>query len=89
MYGEVMIFLRQKTRTWEKYLHQKTQDNYREFTVKSNNLSKLTTQLKDFEKDISENCKVNPKAFWRYALNKLKVKTEVGDLTKTIPTKTN
>ena len=29
MNGEAMILLQQKTRSWKKYLHQKTQDNYR------------------------------------------------------------
>lgn len=38
---------------------------------------------KDFENDISLNCKTNSKGFWEFASSRLKVKTRVGDLQTT------
>lgn len=46
-----------------------------------NTFSKLTCQLcKDFEKDLAQNVKSDPKAFWRCNNSKLKSKLRISDI---------
>ena len=68
---------RKKQRLWSKHLN--TQDNvYLQFQKVSNQPRTLTRKsVKSVEREISNQVKDNPKAFWKYVNNKWKYKVKI------------
>jgi len=70
-----------KNRLWKRYTRSQSQSDYRSYTEARNALRVLTRNLcKEFERQIANNIKVNPKAFWNYAQNRMKIRPSMGSV---------
>ena len=83
MTKEAMSLRKKKRRLWQKYTRTgDILDNAR-FVRARNDLRWLTRRLrKDFEANLVQDIKKNPKRFWRYANTQLKTKARVQDLVR-------
>jgi len=43
-------------------------------------ISVITNTTKQEQHNVADQCKLNPKAFWKYISSKRKIKTSIGDL---------
>ena len=70
-----------KNRLWKRYTRSQSQSDYRSYTQARNALRGLTRNLrKQFERQIANNIKVNPKAFWNYTRNRMKTRPSIGSI---------
>lgn len=75
--------VKKKYHAWKRYLATKDGEDYVRYTKERDELRQMTRKLShDFEKDLADNIKKNPKAFWRYVNSKTKVRCGVDDLTR-------
>lgn len=75
--------IKKKYNLYKKYLSTKSGTDYMKYIKERNKCSKLLKVIKkDYEKEVAKNSKANPKVFWKYVQNKLKVNTSIGALNK-------
>ena len=73
--------IREKRRKWRAYTSNPTEDNKTAYCRARNKLRKLIRKDKrDFEANLAENVKTNPKQFWRYARSKMKTRATISEL---------
>lgn len=90
MTKEVAAKHRKKQRAWKRYKETGNRWDYIRATNEKNELTLMTRNLcRDFEYNLAENIKKNPKAFWRYCKSKLKNRSRLGDLKSTDGTLTS
>ena len=70
-----------RNRLWKRYTRSQSCSDYLAYTQARNALHTLTRNLrKQFEKQIANNVKENPKAFWNYARNRMKTRPAYGNI---------
>ena len=75
--------IRRKNRLWKKFLLTKDVKNYQEFCRLRNQVMRLTRKAqKQYEKDIINQIKQNPKKFWQYAQAKITTRMGIPNLIK-------
>ena len=75
--------LRKKQRLWKQYPKTKDSKTYTDFRRTSDQLRHLTRKsVKEKEKNISEQAKINPKIFWKYVNQERKYKVPIANLYK-------
>ena len=75
--------IKRKNRLWKKFLLTKDVQNYQEFCRLRNQVRRLTRKAqKQYEKDIINQIKQNPKKFWQYAQAKMKTRMGIANLLK-------
>ena len=75
--------IRKKHRLWEKFITSRTNSDHRSYTKSRNKVRRMTrNNEREKERDLAKNVKLNPKAFWRHANSKLKVRSGVPNLRK-------
>ena len=73
--------VKQKSKTWNKYLRTRNQIDYMNFCAARNKATKATIYAKrKYERSIAQNIKDNPKTFWSYVRSKTKSRTGIADL---------
>jgi len=78
---EVLRLRKKKTTLWRVYCNTHCSLDYDRFARVRNELRSLTRTLKrNYEIDLANNIKDNPKAFWKYVNSKLKTKLPVDTL---------
>ena len=78
--AEVKI-IRRKNRAWTRYMETRSQEKYKEYTRLRNKVKSIVRgATARHEKNILSQVKENPKAFWKYANSKTKVKEKIPDL---------
>ena len=81
MSTSILREIRSKRKLWRMYKANKSAVVYRRFQDKVKSVRSLITKAKfAFEKDLANNVKDNPKAFYGYVRSKQKVKDVVGPL---------
>ena len=81
MTREALSLKKKKKRLWKKYARTKNIVDHGRFARVRDKLRALTRSLRrDYEKQLAEEVKTNPKAFWRYANSRRKTRTRVEDL---------
>ena len=68
---------------WKRYTRSQSQSDHKAYTQARNAMQTLTHNLrKQFERQIVNNIKVNPKAFWNYATarNRMKTHPSIGSI---------
>ncbi len=77
--------IRRKHRLWERFMADRSEEKRLAYARQRNRVRKLTrTAKKQYESNLAEQAKENPKRFWRYAKSKLKTKEGVADLEETL-----
>ena len=75
--------IKRKNRLWKKFLLTKDVQNYQEFCRLRNQVRRLTRKAqKQYEKDIINQIKQNPKKFWQYAQAKMTTRMGIPNLIK-------
>ena len=78
---ECVCSIRKKHRLWEKYMRNRTDENYRAYTKARNKLKgTLLRERKVREKDIAKSAKSNVKNFWKFINSKRKTKSGISEL---------
>ncbi|KAK3097774.1 hypothetical protein FSP39_013056 [Pinctada imbricata] len=73
--------IQRKHRLWEKYIKNRTDDNFRNYAKARNKLkSILMKERKAKEKEIAKSAKTNVKSFWKYINSKKKTKSRISEL---------
>ena len=81
MTSRALHLKRQKHSLWSAYTHSQDPVDLARFKRCRNRLRGMTRQLrKDYEAHLVHSIKVNPKAFWKYANSRTKVRPGIGDL---------
>jgi len=89
MNREALPMHTKKRKAWKQYKSRKSDADQTRVCQVKNELSKLTRQLcKEFEKDLTQNVKSDPKASWKYCNSKLKNKPRISDIKANDGTKT-
>ena len=71
MDNETREVVREKNRSWNRYRRNKSEANWKEFTVVRNRTNHFINKKKSkFELRIAEEIQINPKQFWRYVKSK-------------------
>ena len=84
MNGKAMRGIKKKYKLYKRYLNTKSGIDYLKYIRERNKCSKLLKVIKrEYEKKVANDSKENPKVFWKYVQNKLKVNTSIGALNKT------
>ncbi len=74
--------IRKKHRAWQRFMETKSANKLQDYNRHRNKVRKLTRQAKlEFERGLASEAKRNPKKFWRYAKQHLKVKEGIPELT--------
>ena len=81
--------IKRKYHAWKRYSETKTHAKYMEYVKERTRVTKKLRQAKrEFEKKIAKDCKLNPKAFYRYANNNkckstnfIRLKKQTGEYT--------
>ena len=80
---EELEHIRKKHRLVGKFISKKSKNDYKNYTKSRNNVRRMTRNSeREKERDLAKNVKINPKAFWRHANSKLKVRSGVPNLRK-------
>ena len=73
--------VKKKTEAYRLYREYRDEQHFIEYRRASNKVkTEVRNAVREFEKQIAGEAKLNPKAFYRYALSKMKTKSTVGDL---------
>ena len=76
-----MSKLRKKYNAWKRYINIGDYIDYVRAAQEKNKLTQMTRQLcRKFEKDLSNNIRQDPKAFWRYVRSKSQSRSTLGDI---------
>eukprot|EP00794_Sanderia_malayensis_P002671 gene2671-3090_t len=81
MNSKVFTKLKKKTSAFKRYMKSKEGEDYQAY-AKLRNQAKWAcrTAVRDLEKNIANESKINPKAFYNYARSKFKTKSSIPDL---------
>ena len=72
---------KRKTRSWNKWMKVKTEDNWKDYITSRNECVKVMREVKHgYEKDIMQKCKSEPKLFYRHVNGKMRKKESVTSL---------
>ena len=78
---QCMEAIRKKHTKWQKYLHNKTEENYTQYKAARNEvITELRRSKYDYEKDLATRIKTDNKRFWSYVRSKIKTKSNIGQL---------
>ena len=81
MTSQALRLKKQKLLLWRRYTRSQDPLDLARFKTCRNKLRGLTRRLRQqFETQLVNDIKVNPKAFWRYTNTRLKTKTSIGDI---------
>ena len=70
---------KKKHTKWQKYLHNKSDQNYTQYKIARNNvITKLRRSKYNYEKDLAAKIKTDNKLFWSYVHSKMKTKSNIG-----------
>ena len=79
--GKIRRLRKNRLRAWTKYRESKLYQDYLAYKRARNRASKEVRKAqRRFERKLAKNIKSNPKAFYKYARNKMSVKEKVGPL---------
>ena len=86
----VLNEIKRKRRAWTRYLATKRNIDLLEYKRVRNEVNDTVKKKAkiDYEKSIALNAKKEPKRFWKYAKQKTKFKSSIGNLLKTDGTST-
>jgi len=71
----------QKNRLWTRYIETRDASVYRKYKSVRNAVRNATRKLqKDEQKEVTMQCKKNPKIFWKYIDSKRQIYDHIGDL---------
>ena len=83
MNKKAMRVIKRKYNLYKKYLRTKTGINYMKYIRERNKCSKILKITKrEYEKNVAKNSKENPKLFWKYVKDRLKITNNIGALKK-------
>ena len=86
---EVFSLKTQKNKLWKKYRSTRSPTDLLNFKTVNNQLRSLTHNLKkDYEKQLVQNFKSKPKAFWQYVNSKVKTCPSITELIRSDDTVT-
>ena len=75
--------IKRKQHLWSNYIRTKDGQVYQEYCTVRNQVRRLTRKAhKIYEKSIAKQVKKNPKAYWKYAHSKMKIKSGIPSLYK-------
>ncbi|MEW8545737.1 MAG: endonuclease/exonuclease/phosphatase family protein, partial [Candidatus Thiodiazotropha sp.] len=78
---DAIAAIRTKRKKWAKYVHCKNLATYNEYKTARNNVTYEMRRSKyQYEKNLTEKIRNEPKLFWRYVSDKSKTKVNVGQL---------
>ena len=78
---EAKALKNKRNRLWKRYTRSQSTADHVAYTQARNALRTLTRNLrKQFERQIANNVKENPKAFWNYARNRMKTRPALGNI---------
>jgi Skp family chaperone for outer membrane proteins len=81
MNEKALAKVKKKHAAWRRYLQTRDGEEYAEYCKARNQARNATRRaVSDFEKQIAQEAKKNPKAFYRYVQSKTKSRTGIGDL---------
>ncbi len=73
--------IKKKYKLWQRYLKTRNGEIYQEYCRARNQVRRLTRKaIRNLEKDIAKQAKVNPKNFWAYVNSKMTTRNGVPDL---------
>ena len=83
MNQKAMRSIKKKYNSYKRFLRSKTGYDYLKYIKDRNQCTKSLKQArKDYERNIAKNSKTNPKQFWKYIQNKIKINAGIGTLRK-------
>jgi hypothetical protein len=75
--------MKKKYYLWKRFCQTKYGRDHEEYKKERNSLREFTRKLqKEFEKDLINKLKKDPKSFWKYANSKLKTRSKISKLLK-------
>ncbi|KAI8505108.1 hypothetical protein Bbelb_172170 [Branchiostoma belcheri] len=79
--SDTTLKLRRKQKAWKKYSKTRTHEDHAKY-AKARNQARWATRkaLRNFEKDLAKNIKMNTKLFWKYVNTKTKTRECIPDL---------
>jgi hypothetical protein len=81
MSRKALKIIKKKYNLYKRFLNTKRGSDYQAYIKARNECSRQIRNCKiEFEKKLSEECKRNPKAFWKYVQSKTKTKTGISPL---------
>jgi hypothetical protein len=81
MNKKALRVVKKKHKLFQRYLRTKAGRDYEKYIVQRNKCSKLIKQTrKDYEKHIAKESKTNPKKFWKYIQERMRVNTGISAL---------
>ena len=76
---QCMVAIKKKHTKWQKYLHNKSDQNYTQYKIARNNvITELRRSKYNYEKDLAAKIKTGNKLFWSYVRSKMKTKSNIG-----------
>ena len=76
-----MEAIRKKHTKWQKYLHNKTEENYTLYKSARNEvITELRRSKYNYEKDLATRIKTDNKLFWSYVRSKIRTKSNICQL---------
>ena len=81
--NKCLKLIRKKYHLFKRYKFSKTHYDFQRFIeVRNEAKRQIRKAVKEYEKKISDNCKLNVKGFWKYVNSKLKRSSGISNLTK-------
>ncbi|XP_066292857.1 uncharacterized protein [Branchiostoma lanceolatum] len=88
--SEVKRLSKKKRASWDRYTASRDVVDYARYAAIRNDIRRLTRRLRyEFESNLVQDIKQNPKSFWKYVNSRLKTRTTIGDLKRTDGTMTS
>ena len=73
-----------KNKLWKRYMSSRSPSDWNAFRDARNSLRSYTRKLReDFEDDLTNGIKSNPKRFWQYIKSRLHTRSSIGDICNT------
>ena len=83
MNSNVMSKIKEKNKAYAQFLNSRDGKDYKEYAIAKNQAKwESKKAVRDFEKEQAKLAKKNPKAFYKYASSKTKVRQGISDLEK-------
>ncbi|WAR05168.1 hypothetical protein MAR_020537, partial [Mya arenaria] len=81
MSGEVLSHIKKKRHAWDKYLATRRNEDYEAYKIVRNRANDFVKNSKrQYERNISQKAKSEPKQFWRYVKSKTKSRSNISNL---------
>ena len=81
MNNKLLRKIKKKNKLYKRYLNTKEGSDYNRYILERNLCNKLIKKFrKQYEKDIANDCKSNPKRFWKYVQNRTKHNAGINTL---------